>query len=301
MANLTWVLIASLAAVFQTYRSAIQKKMRGEYSSLTVTMTRYSHGLPLISGFFLLAWHQTGFVGFIHSVEFWSYAVLMAIMQGVSTVLAIELLERRALATTAALLKVETIFSLLIGHFFLNDRASFLGALGVVVGLIGGLLLMDLRRKPGESLDINETVISGSLGLVSALGFAICSLSVRGALLAQPDMRIWEKTTVLLWLTSVAQAIFIGIFLLKTHRHELVKIIRNPREPFYVGILGLCGSYMWFVAFALANAAYVKTVAQADVILSILVGKQFFNESHSWRELGSMLLVIIAAILVAFS
>lgn len=301
MSNFVWVFAATLAAVFQTYRSAIQKRMRGEFSSLIVTMTRYSHGFPFITIFLGLVWYETGLVNFVHSTEFWLCAISVAVTQGVSTALAIELLERRALATTTAVLKLEAIFSLLIGHIFLNDRASILGALGVIVGVIGVLLLMDLSTKQRKKFDIKESIICGGLSLGAAFGFAICSLCVRGALLAQPTLKIWENITVLLWLTSVAQAIFIGLCLFKARRKEILKIIRNPRDPFYVGILGICGSYMWFVAFALANAAYVKTVAQADVILSILVGRQFFDESHSWREFGSMLLVIIAAIMVAFS
>jgi len=45
------------------------------------------------------------------------------------------------------------------------------------------------------------------------------------------------------------------------------------------------GSFCWFLAFTLQNAAYVKALGQVELILSLLASVLFFREKISAREM----------------
>jgi drug/metabolite transporter (DMT)-like permease len=48
--------------------------------------------------------------------------------------------------------------------------------------------------------------------------------------------------------------------------------------------MSMAGSFCWFTAFTLQNAAYVKAVGQFELILSLLVTVVFFKERIAPRE-----------------
>ena len=66
-----------------------------------------------------------------------------------------------------------------------------------------------------------------------------------------------------------------------------------------LGLTSMAGSFFWFVAFALQNAAYVYAMGQVELLLSILGGAVFFGERLSRRELiGVAMLAASVVVLV---
>ena len=47
----------------------------------------------------------------------------------------------------------------------------------------------------------------------------------------------------------------------------------------------MLGSLGWFVAFALQNAAYVRSVGQIELVVTVLVSTRVFGERPSRHEL----------------
>ena len=54
------------------------------------------------------------------------------------------------------------------------------------------------------------------------------------------------------------------------------------------------GSFCWFWAFTLQNAAYVKALGQVELLLSILASLLFFKEKISLREVAGMGLLVLS-------
>ena len=52
----------------------------------------------------------------------------------------------------------------------------------------------------------------------------------------------------------------------------------------FVGLTSIAGSYCWFTAFTLQNAAYVKAVGQIELIFSIIATTLVFREKITLRE-----------------
>jgi drug/metabolite transporter (DMT)-like permease len=82
-----------------------------------------------------------------------------------------------------------------------------------------------------------------------------------------------------------------GIWLLWRDRAELRAVWNTRRTGVFVGLTSLCGSFCWFFAFTLQNAAYVKALGQVELLLSLLASTLFFREAITRREITGMLLL----------
>jgi drug/metabolite transporter (DMT)-like permease len=67
------------------------------------------------------------------------------------------------------------------------------------------------------------------------------------------------------------------------------------------GAMGALASTGWLVAFALRNAADVRTVGLAEVIYGYVVSRRFFAERVSARELAGIALIAAGILLVSVS
>jgi drug/metabolite transporter (DMT)-like permease len=118
----------------------------------------------------------------------------------------------------------------------------------------------------------------------SAIAYRATSLSV---LSDDPLLR----AGVTLGFVVTAQASIMFIWLLLRDPNEIIRVLQIWRTGVWVGITSMGGSYMWFVAFTLQNAAYVKALGQVELIFSILASSIFFNERISKNEFIGMALI----------
>jgi uncharacterized membrane protein len=94
---------------------------------------------------------------------------------------------------------------------------------------------------------------------------------------------------------SAALALYLGVF----DRAGARAIIDAWRSQLFAGFMGALASQLWFVAFALSEAAPVRTLALIEVPIAQVVSLKMFREPPSLREgLGMSLIVIAARILV---
>ena len=92
-----------------------------------------------------------------------------------------------------------------------------------------------------------------------------------------------------------------GIWLLVQDRDEIVAVLRAWRVAVLVGITSMTGSFLWFVAFTLQNAAYVKAVGQVELVLSVLASVLFFREKISGRELVGISLLLVSILVLVLT
>ena len=60
----------------------------------------------------------------------------------------------------------------------------------------------------------------------------------------------------------------------------------------FVGATSVVGSVGWFTAFTLERAAYVKTLGQIEVVLSLAISIFFFKERIIKSELWGMVILV---------
>jgi uncharacterized membrane protein len=95
------------------------------------------------------------------------------------------------------------------------------------------------------------------------------------------------------------QSAALGLYLVAFDRAGARAIIEAWRSSLFAGFMGALASQLWFVAFALSEAAPVRTLALIEVPMAQVVSLKMFREPPSLREaLGMSLIVIAAGILV---
>ena len=105
-------------------------------------------------------------------------------------------------------------------------------------------------------------------------------------------------TTVLVAGLAVQTAVLL-VWLALFDRAGLKAILRLWRASLLAGFMGALASQLWFVAFALTDAARVRTLALVEVLFAQAASLKLFRERPTPREwLGMALIVAAAAMLI---
>ncbi len=286
-----WIPITIAAASFQTVRFMLQKSLSSvKLSAAGATFARFAYSLPLALLGLVVAIQVTGLSLPELSVRFWVFAVIGGTSQILATICVVALFKQRNFAVGITFKKTEVIQTAIVGFLVLGDQVST-GALGaIIVGLLAVLLLSKTPGGDGAWWQ-HLTNRASRLGLGSGVLFAFSSVSYRGASLELGDIDAWFRALVTLAAVVTFQFVSMGLWLLWRDRAELRAVWNTRRTSVFVGLTSLCGSFCWFFAFTLQNAAYVKALGQVELLLSLLASTLFFRETITRREIAGMMLL----------
>ncbi len=286
-----WIPVTIAAAAFQTVRFMLQKSLSSvKLSAAGATFARFAYSLPLALLGLFIALQVTGFDVPSLSIEFWVFAVIGGTSQILATICVVALFKQRNFAVGITFKKTEVIQTAIVGFLILGDQIST-GALGAI--LLGLMAVLLLSKTPGGSgvwwRHLSNR--ASRLGLGSGVLFAFSSVSYRGASLELGDMDAWFRALVTLAAVVTFQFLSMALWLLWRDRAELRAVWDTRQTGVFVGLTSLCGSFCWFFAFSMQNAAYVKALGQVELILSLFASLLFFRESITRREIAGMTLL----------
>jgi len=284
-----WVIVTIAAAATQTLRFSLQKQLKTlGLSTAAVTASRFLFAAPLAIIATLLLMGIQGHAFPALSWHFGIAVVLGGMAQIVATFCTIALFSQRSFAVGIAFTKTEVLQVALFSTLFLHEPVGPLALVAMLVGLAGVLLL----SRPAVGWALRGFLSQASLlGLVAGGLFGASAIAYRAATvqIADPDA-LFRATFALAAVTSV-QTLMLLPWLIWREPGEMLRIAAARRPAFWVGVTGMLGSLGWFVAFALQNAAYVRSVGQIELIFTILVSTYIFREKTSHREMAGMALL----------
>ncbi|MBL1435346.1 MAG: DMT family transporter [Rhodobacteraceae bacterium] len=264
-----WILITIAAAFLQNLRSMLQKHLKARLSSLGATAIRFFFAMPL--AWLLWAWLGEGPATAL-PMRFFMFTGLAAIGQIIGTLLLLYLFGLKNFAVGSTLARTEAVQTAIIGFVLLGDSVSLWAMVGILTSLVGVVLIagnLNMARLEARTIGI---------GLASGTSFAIASVLYRAATQElDGGGAASHGAAVLLVATSFQSALLLAWFLLKD-RPQLCAILINWRLGMLVGLTGALASLGWFTAFSLQNAAYVKAVAQVEILFTLLASWLFFKE-----------------------
>ena len=279
-----WISISVAAAVFQTLRFMLQKVMAKQtLSAAGATFARFLYSAPLIVVLTTLYLSQTGQAWPDLSPQFWMFAATGGLAQVLATVCVVLVFKSRNFAVGITFKKTEVILAVLVGIVVLGDQVSWQGLGAIVLGLIGVLLLSSPAQIEAWNWRMMFNRATG-LGILSGALFAVSAVTYRGASLQLDMTDHWGRAGVTLAVVTSMQLTGMAIYLFSRERGEISAVWQARRVAGWIGILSMAGSFCWFTAFTLQNAAYVKAVGQIELIFSLLVTVLFFKEKISFRE-----------------
>ncbi len=299
---MTWVLLTLLAAFMQAIRTAGQKRLAESIDTVIVSWVRFLFGLPFAVLFFYWMVPETFSFGSLNP-RYWVYIMIIAISQLLATLMAVVLLGRRNFAIGSTLVKSEAIFTALLGLVLFAEYLSTTAWLAVCLGILG-LFISSLGKFNLSLLDIFSKLDSKSalLGLGGGALFGVASVFIRQANLSLNFLDAPVSQAVVT-LTSVlmVQTIIGGVFVFLTRASQVKLIVENFNACVFIGLTSMLGSFGWFGAYALQNAAYVKTLGQIEFLFTLLLTWFYFNEKIERHEYLAMVLIAMSALLIVWS
>lgn len=290
-----WVLFSVLAAAAQTMRFAVQKVLvSAALSPAAATWARFLWSWPLAVALAFAYGRATG-AGFPEfTPTFLIYAILGGAFQILATICTVSLFSMRAFAVGITFKKTEVMLTALAGFVILGDMISGPGAAAIAFGFVGVLLLSD----PPEGGSVFNK--AAGIGILSGILFAFSAVTYRGATLSLSSGDPVLTGGVTLAVVVLWQTLALGAWLWLKEPDQIVATLAAWRQTSIVGVFSLIGSWSWFAAFSLMNAAYVFAVGQIELIFSILIGALWFRETLRPRELLGIGVLATSILAVAF-
>lgn len=295
MAN--WVWITCAAALAQTLRFILQKHLaRTGLTATGATFARFVFAAPVV---LFCVWIYAGASGqaleMPATARFWAFALTGALAQIFATILVITLFSMRNFAVGITLKKTEVLQTALVGFVLLGELVTPLGLFGILIGFLAVLLLSDPGRG-GVAFGFDRTA---AMGLLSGAIFGISGVAYRGATLSMGSGDVALRAALTLACVTAMQSVIMGLWFAVRDPGQIGKVVRGWRITGLVGLASMVGSFCWFSAFTLQQAAYVNAVGQVELVFSILASTLIFGERISGREgLGMGLLAVSIVVVV---
>mgnify|MGYP005812045767 CR=1 FL=1 len=293
-----WIPIVLVAAAAQTVRNAAQKNLTQSAGTLAATSVRFVYGLPFALVALAAVYAVPATPLPTPNVRFFAAVAGGAIAQLVATALLLAAMERRSFIVAVAYSKTEVLQVALFSSLLLGEHVSLLSGAAIVLASIGLATLS--APAAGRSADFAGGWLSPAawLGIGSGAGFALSAVGFRAAALSLGPLPAWQAAAyALVWAQAMQTSMSVAALAWR-EPDSLRLIVREWRVSTLAGAFGALASFAWFTAFALRNAADVRTLALVEVLYGYLVSRRIFAERISRREtLGIALLVLgIAAI-----
>ena len=296
MAPELWIIATLCAASFQTIRFTLQKILAdGNLSPLGATYSRFIFAAPWIVLFSLIFLLLTNVSIPDLESQFLLFAVGGGLAQILATVCVILVFKSRNFAVGITLKKTEVILTALVGLVLIGEGVS---TISIFLICLGGAGVFFLSKKVSSVDRSNFSILNKSAvyGLLSGLLFAISAVCYRSATLSVVSDLVYLRAGFTLLIVILSQSFVMTIWLALVEPGQIKLVWLERKKGFWVGVTSLGGSFFWFTAFTLQNAAYVKAVGQIELIFSLLITTLFFKERILNREILGMLLIGISAL-----
>jgi drug/metabolite transporter (DMT)-like permease len=154
-----------------------------------------------------------------------------------------------------------------------------------------------IALKPDARGNLRATL----LGLGAGAMFGLSSIGFRGAILALDSPGYATAATMTLVVGLVIQCVLLSLYLWLRDPQVLSAIVRHWRPSLLAGFLGALASQFWFLAFALASAASVRTLALVEVLFAQAISRFVFHQKTTSREVAGIALIMIGVALLVWA
>jgi drug/metabolite transporter (DMT)-like permease len=290
-----WAVFTLIAAAAQTVRNAAQRELTGKLGTVGATQVRFLFGFPF-AAVFLLAMLGTGGALPRPTLNFWPWLLDGALAQVAATALMLAAMGERSFVVAIAYIKTEPVQVALFGLVFLGDAVTPIMAAAIAIATAGVIVISMKAGALGG--------LSGggwrptALGLSAGACFALSAIGFRGAILSLHDPSYAMAATFTMAAGLVLQSALLTLYLALRDRAVLTAIFGAWRPSVFAGFMGALASQFWFLAFALATAANVRTLALVEVLFAQAISYFVFRQPVSPRESVGITLIVIGVVLL---
>jgi drug/metabolite transporter (DMT)-like permease len=273
----------------------MQRELTTKLGTVGATHVRFLFGFPFALIFIIGLVVGTGVQLPRPGLSFWPWVIDGAGAQIAATALMLMAMGERSFVVTIAYIKTEPIQVAIFGLIFLGDAVSWPLMSAILVATAGVIIM---STKPGGMTGgIKPTII----GLISGGAFALSAIGYRGAILSLHLPNFVMAATFTLVVGLVMQSIVLSLYLWLREPSVMVAIVRAWKPSLFAGLMGALASQFWFLAFAIATAASVRTLALVEVLFAQLTARVMFGQRTTKREAIGMVLVVAGVALLVWA
>jgi drug/metabolite transporter (DMT)-like permease len=294
-----WVFVPILAAIAQTFRSAVQKKMKPILGDTGASYIRFSYALPFAwLGVFL----YQGFSGSAlpsTTLWFWIWVSFASLMQILFTILLIKLFSHRSFAAGTAFSKTEVLQAAIFEAFILGVVASVFTISAIILGAVA-VVMLSLARSQLSGGEFKKTLLSRQtlIGLLSGSFLGLSTVFFKAAVLALNGDDWLLNAGYTGGIAVILQTLAMGGWLLFAARGELVASLVHWKASLSAGFFGAVATACWFIAFTLYAVAPVRAVGQIELLITLGISIFYFKEKTNKVEALAIILLAISIIMI---
>jgi drug/metabolite transporter (DMT)-like permease len=201
----------------------------------------------------------------------------------------------RSFVVTIAYIKTEPVQVALFGLLLLGDPVTWPMAVAIAAATLG-VVLMSL--KPGAATGGLKPTL---LGLAAGGLFGLSAIGYRGAILSLGEPSFVMAATFTLAVGLIMQSVLATLYLWTRDRGVLIAIFRHWRPSLFAGFMGALASQFWYLGFALATAASVRTLALVEVLFAQAISRFVLGQPTSAREALGIVLIVAGVVLLIWA
>ena len=281
-----WVVFTLIAAAAQTARNAAQRELTATLGTAGATHVRFLFGVPFGLLFLALVLIATGLPLPRPGLVYWPWVLVGGLSQIAATALMLTAMGGRSFVVVYAFIKTEPVLVALFGLVLLGDVVTPPMAVAILIATVG-VVVMSLRPDAAEGR-LKPTLLgvtAGGLFGLSAIGYRGAILSLEG-----PHYVLAASFTVVIGLAI--QSGVMSLYLWLKSPGALTAIFRAWRPSLFAGFTGALASQFWFLAFAVATAASVRTLALVEVLFAQVISSFMFKQPTKPREALGIVFII---------
>ena len=297
-----WIFTTITAAGAQSLRNALQRGLTTSLGTLGATNVRFLFGLPFAILFLVALMLATGDRPAPQGL-FWLWAALGGIGQILATACMLAAMRDRSFLVTIAYTKTEPVQVAVFSLVFLGEVPTPLLIAAILVATLGVMILSwpkaaaataASEARPGRLARWRPAL----LGIASGGFFGIAAVFFKAAIrAAESGGFLVDASAALVASLAVQTAILTG-WLAWRSPSILTATLREWRPSIGAGFLGAFASQMWFVGFATAPVAAVRTLGLVEILFAQALSRGLLKERPTARELTGVALLILGVAMV---
>ena len=299
IAGWLWAVFTLIAAAAQTVRNATQRSLTATLGTVGATHVRFLFGLPFSILFLIAVMTALGRSLPKPPLIYWPWVFEGAAAQFAATALMLATMGERSFVVSIAYIKTEPVQVALFGFLLLGDHVTWPMALAIFIAT-AGVVLMSIR--PGAASEMFSGSLKPTLlGLGAGALFGLSAIGYRGAILSLKDPSFVMAATYTLVIGLLIQSVLLTPYLYWRNRPVLLAILKAWRPSLFAGFMGALASQFWYLGFAIATAASVRTLALVEVLFAQGVSYFVFKQPTTSREALGIALIVIGVVLLLWA
>ncbi|MBA5776210.1 DMT family transporter [Stappia sp. F7233] len=277
-----WIPITIAAAFCQNLRSALQKHLKGKLGTTGATFIRFGYGFPFALIYLFFLHEGLGHPFPVPGMDFFIAGAAGGIFQILATFLLVHLFSFRNFAVGTAYSKTEPVQAAIFGLLILGETVTPVALLAILIGVLG-VAVISVAHAPLSWRSLSASVMGrpAMIGLSSAAAFGASAASYRFASLSLGGPNFLMQAAFTLAFVTLFQTVVMAAWMRWREPEQLTASLVHWRIAVWVGFVGVLGSAGWITAMTLQKVAYVRALAQIELVFTFLASWFIFRERVS--------------------